>query len=254
MIHLDPIARCHAAAVEFWHHNPIAVRPFVAQLAELKRHDREPAGGDLPGQHLWEIDDTLAKHSTALAVFRSAVLVNHGFNFLLWHEEDQARDPHATDAVIAAVKRRIDRLNQARNDAIEAIDDSIAVILKACGKPAPDNAPRNTETPGSAIDRLSILSLRIYHYAERLSATPAFTNAAVNDDFGSVLRQKLASSHTLCLKQRDGLCESLEQLLADLFAGRKRHTLFRQLKMYNDPSLNPVLIDRQPPGTGGGGR
>lgn len=253
MIDVDPIARCHAAAVEFWHHNSISVEPLVAQLAELKRHDREPAGGDFPGQHLWEIDDTLAQRSTALVFFRSAVLVNHGFNFLLWHEEDQARDPRATDAVIAAVKRRIDRLNQARNDAIEAIDDSIEVILKACGKSAPDNAPRNTETPGSAIDRLSILSLRIYHYAECLSATPAATSDSVNDDSGSMLRQRIASSHTLCHKQRDGLRESLEQLLADLFAGRKRHVLFRQLKMYNDPLLNPVLVDRQPPRTGVGG-
>lgn len=252
MIHVDPITRCHAAAVEFWHRNPITVEPFVAQLADLKRHDREPAGGDLPGQDLWEIADTPVKQSTASAVFRSAVLVNHGFNFLLWHEEDLARDPHATDAVIAAVKRRIDRLNQARNDAIEAIDDSIAVVLKGCGSSAPENAPRNTETPGSAIDRLSILSLRNYHYAERLSDTPASTTGSAKDDTGSVLRQKIAASHTLCLNQFDGLRESLGQLLADLFAGRKRHELFRQLKMYNDPALNPVLIDRQQTGRGGG--
>ncbi len=242
MIHVDPIIRCHAAAVQLWHRSPITVEPFDARLANLKRPDAEPYSSDLPGQHLWQLDDDPTKQSTTFSRLRSAILVNHGFNFLLWHEEDLARDPHATDSVIAAVKRRIDRLNQARNDAIEAIDDAIAHALNEYGVSAPSNAPRNTETPGSAIDRLSILSLRIYHYAERLADMPAASPAAANDDADSLLRHTIASSHTLCLKQLDGLSGALGYLLSDLFAGRKRHELFRQLKMYNDPSLNPVLI------------
>lgn len=257
MIHVDPITRCHAAAVAFWHHSPITAEPFFARLASLERSEveppTEPPTAALPGQHLYqagqhlaEVADDLDNQSTAMSRVQSAILVNHGFNFLLWHEEDSARDPHATDAVIAGVKRRIDRFNQARNDAIEAIDDAISLALNDYGVSAHHDTPRNTETPGSAIDRLSILSLRIYHYAERLSDTLVSSTAtspvSANDAVGDELRQQIAASHTLCRKQLDGLSESLGQLLAEIFAGRKRHERFRQLKMYNDPSLNPVLI------------
>ncbi|HBJ37349.1 MAG TPA: hypothetical protein DDZ51_21870 [Planctomycetaceae bacterium] len=244
MIDIDLITRFHAAAVELWHRYPIAVEPFAARLASLKRFDAEACLGDLPGQHFWQLGDGPTTQSIAFSLLHSAILVNHGFNFLLWHEEDLARDPDATDAVIAAVKRSIDRLNQARNDAIESIDDSIALALNELRVSA-ISAPRNTETPGSAIDRLSILSLRIYHYADRLADTDAPSVAIADDDTDGHLHQKIASSHALCRKQMDGLTESLGQLLADLFAGRKRHELFRQMKMYNDPSLNPVFRARR---------
>lgn len=253
MIDVKPIARLHAAAVELWHRESITIEPFIARLASLKRLDAEACAGDLPGQRLWQLDHEPAKHSPVLPlpILQSAILVNHAFNSLLWHEEDLARDLDATDSVIAAVKRRIDRLNQARNDAIETIDDSIALALNELAISPSSEALRNTETPGSAIDRLSILSLRIYHYADRLadmSASSAST-ASAQDNADGELRQKIARSHTLCLKQLEGLSESLGQLLADLFAGRKRHELFRQMKMYNDPSLNPVLIAKRQTGT-----
>ncbi len=256
MIDVKPIARLHAAAVELWHRDPITIEPFLARLASLKRLDAEACTGDLPGQRLWQLDHEPAKHLPVLPLLQSAILVNHAFNFLLWHEEDLARDPDATDSVIAAVKRRIDRLNQARNDALEAIDDSITLALSELAISASSEALRNTETPGSAIDRLSILSLRIYHYADRLADTAASSDsssaspASAHDNADGELRQKIARSHTLCLKQIEGLSESLGQLLADLFAGRKRHELFRQMKMYNDPSLNPVLIAKRQTGMG----
>jgi hypothetical protein len=245
MIDVDPITRFHAAAVDFWHREPIAVEPFLARLASLKRLDAEVCTDELAGQGLWQVDDEPTGRSMALPLLRSAILVNHGFNFLLWHEEDLARDPDATDSTIAAVKRRIDRLNQARNDAIEVIDDAIALAMNELAISPSSEAPRNTETPGSAIDRLSILSLRIYHYAERLADMPASRPAAAPNDTVDELRQKIAHSHTICTAQLDRLGESLGQLLADLFAGRKRHDLFRQMKMYNDPSLNPVLIAKR---------
>jgi hypothetical protein len=91
------------------------------------------------------------------------VCQQHSYNFLLWHEEDLARSPTASDARIAQVKRRIDGLNQQRNDWIERIYDWISRLLNNAAISAADNTPLNTETPGSVIDRLSILALSLYH-------------------------------------------------------------------------------------------
>lgn len=159
------------------------------------------------------------------------VCEQHRFNFLLWHEEDIARSPNVTDAKIAAVKRAIDKYNQQRNDAIERIDDYLRQQLNAAGVVCPAGTRHNTETPGSAIDRLSIVALRIYHMqeqTERADATPEHRAAT---------SQKLA---TLGVQHAD-LAQALSELVADLFAGRKQLKLYRQFKMYNDPTLNPYL-------------
>jgi hypothetical protein len=159
------------------------------------------------------------------------VCEQHKFNFLLWHEEDIARSPQVGDARIAAVKRAIDRFNQQRNDATERIDDYLKretedrkVII------APD-ARWNSETPGNVIDRLSILALRIYHMQEQVERADA------EPDHIERSRQKLA---VLEVQQQD-LSVALSELLADIFAGRKRLKVYRQYKMYNDPALNPYL-------------
>jgi len=152
-------------------------------------------------------------------------------NFLLWHEEDIARSREVGDAKIAEVKRAIDGYNQSRNDWIEKIDDYLTEQLQEQGIVAPEDAPLNTETPGSVIDRLSILALRTYHMeeqSEREGATP--------EHLASV-KQKLA----LCHIQHADLSQSLQELLNDIFAGRKQHRTYRQMKMYNDPNLNPCL-------------
>jgi hypothetical protein len=163
--------------------------------------------------------------------FAGLVCLQHEQNYRLWHEEDQARSPDASDARIAEVKRAIDRLNQRRNDLIERIDDFLLAELAAAGVAADDDAPSNTETPGSAIDRLSILALRIYHMEEqatRADARPEHRRRAL---------ERLEILH----RQRRDLAAALEQLLDDLHAGRKRLRVYRQFKMYNDPSMNPFL-------------
>lgn len=155
----------------------------------------------------------------------------HGFNYLLWHEEDKARSREATDAEIAQVKRAIDKLNQQRNDGIEQIDDWITGELANCKVAAGDEAPQNTETLGSTMDRLSILALRIYHLDEqrnRADATPQH-------------RESVSRKLAIAQAQLTDLSRSAQQLADDLFAGRKRHKTYRQLKMYNDPALNPYL-------------
>jgi hypothetical protein len=158
-------------------------------------------------------------------------------NFKLWHEEDKARSPTASDAEIAQVKRAIDKLNQQRNDWIEKLDDWITEELTRLKVTAPASAPQNTETLGSTIDRLSILALRIYHLIEqrdRADASPEH-------------RDGVARKLAIALAQHDDLSRSAQQLADDLFAGRKRHKTYRQLKMYNDPSLNPYLYKTQQP-------
>jgi hypothetical protein len=155
----------------------------------------------------------------------------HQFNFQLWHEEDIARSPDVGDARIAQVKRAIDRFNQQRNDAIEKLDDWLSDALAAQSILADPNGPINTETPGSAVDRLSIIALRIYHLDEQ----------AARVDASDEHRRNVARKAAICRLQRDELARSLGELLAEIAAGRKRHRTYRQFKMYNDPALNPYL-------------
>ncbi len=98
--------------------------------------------------------------------FLGLVCQQHQFNYQLWHQEDIARSPTVSDSEIANVKRAIDRLNQLRNDWIERLDDALTRHLEEQSIVASPDAPQNSETPGSIIDRLSILALRIYHLEE----------------------------------------------------------------------------------------
>jgi hypothetical protein len=166
--------------------------------------------------------------------FLGLVCQQCGFNFLLWHEEDIARSPDVSDAEIARVKRSIDRYNQQRNDAIEQLDDWLTARLQELRmKPAAD-ARLNSETVGSVIDRLAILGLRIYHLEEQVARTDA------TPEHLESVRRKLA----VAAVQHDDLSQSLHELLLDIVAGRKRHKTYRQMKMYNDPALNPYLYRR----------
>ncbi len=190
-----------------------------------------------------DVAEVLALHESTVALWHQQPIANtyvgwlnlvcqqHIFNFELWHQEDIARSPSVTDAQIATVKRAIDRLNQARNDHIEKLDDWITAQLDTRGIVAPPDARQNTETPGSAIDRLSIMALRLFHYEEQLQ----------RDDVDDEHTQKMHVRIGLCRAQKSDLSQSLRELLEDIIAGRKRHKTYRQMKMYNDPSLNPYL-------------
>ena len=167
--------------------------------------------------------------------FLALVCHQHQRNFLLWHQEDLARAPDATDATMAAVKRAIDRFNQQRNDAIEALDDYLLHHLEAWGTRVRPRAKMNTETPGSVIDRLSVLALRIFHMEEQAGRADASEEHRV---------QAAAKLETLRQQHQD-LARSLSQLLKDIFAGRKELKVYRQFKMYNDPALNPAIYGAQ---------
>lgn len=161
----------------------------------------------------------------------AVVCTQHQFNFQLWHEEDIARRRDVSDSQIAQVKRNIDGFNQQRNDWIERLDEALLELLGSLGVEPADDAPLNTETPGSAIDRLSIMSLRVYHLQEELQRTDADTEHLAK------VREKLQR----CGVQQADLSRSLEELLQDVFAGRKRLRVYRQMKLYNDPAFNPEV-------------
>jgi Protein of unknown function (DUF4254) len=155
------------------------------------------------------------------------VLAQHHANFDLWHEEDKAREPEVSDARIATVKHNIDVLNQKRNDLVEAIDRT---LLAAAGDQNPE-APLQSETPGLIVDRLSILALKIYHTAEEAHRTTA----------SEAHRQKNLDRLALLEEQRNDLAACLDFMWKDVLEGKRRFKLYRQMKMYNDPELNPMM-------------
>ncbi len=159
----------------------------------------------------------------------------HHTNFDLWHEEDKARDPDASDAIIATVKRSIDRLNQKRNDEIEKIDEALLDELGQRSVRIMADARLNSETPGSMIDRLSISALKIYHMDEETKRVDASSEHQKNCEAKLMLLQE----------QRRDLGKCLMEFLEDLVFGRKTLKVYRQMKMYNDSSLNPVLYQKK---------
>ena len=177
------------------------------------------------------------------AGFLAIVCQQFGFNFLLWHEEDIARSPQVPDGKIAEVKRAIDRYNQQRNDGMEKMDDWLSEELARQNIALHPQATQNTETVGSVIDRLSILALRIYHLEEQRDRVDATAEHRQN------ATQKLA----IALAQHADLSQGLSELLTDIGAGRRKHKTYRQLKLYNDPSMNPYLYQAQSPALPPGG-
>jgi hypothetical protein len=163
-------------------------------------------------------------------VWTSLVSRQHLANFELWHTEDAARTPDATDGDLARVKRRIDETNQRRNDLSEQIDLFLLEALSLLRLPN-SQAPLHSESPGLMIDRLSILALKIFHTreeTERLDAPPG--HAERNLDRLQILKT-----------QRDDLAGCMVELWNETLQGTRRFKLYRQLKMYNDPALNPAV-------------
>jgi hypothetical protein len=207
MLSANAIVSLHDQLTRAWH--------MEAEAAEPPAHPAEPARD-----------------------FLDRVARQHRANFDLWHIEDEARAPGATDARLAGVKRRIDRTNQLRNDLAEALDRALLDWLEPQGLPSL-NASLHSESPGLMIDRLSILALKVFHTREEAERTDAPSGHAERN------RDRLA----ILEEQRADLAGCLDTLWREVLAGTRRFKLYRQLKMYNDPSLNPAiyrnLLDEQ---------
>lgn len=193
---------------------------WTAQLASVALWHEEDAPADLPerpGDGLVEL-----------------VLRQHLKNFLLWHVEDRARRKDVDDSVITGCKREIDGLNQQRNDLMEQVDAWLvrAVATFAAQKELSEESRRfNTETLGAALDRLSILSLKIFHMREQTGRVDVAAGHLES------CRDKL----TLLEAQHRDLSRSILELIDDYALGVKSPRVYFQCKMYNDPALNPEL-------------
>jgi len=150
-----------------------------------------------------------------------------------WHYEDLIRDPHIDLAEALALKRRIDHSNQDRTDLVEEIDSYFRQRYSNV-TPLPD-ARLNTESPAWAIDRLSILALKIWHMKEQ----------AERKDASEEHRQRCKAKLDVLLEQQVDLSTAIDQLLEDINEGRKYMKVYRQMKMYNDASTNPVLYNKK---------
>ena len=150
-----------------------------------------------------------------------------------WHLEDIIRDEAIDPVAALALKRRIDRSNQDRTDLVEEIDSYFR--QQYAGATVKDDATINTESPAWAIDRLSILALKIWHMREQTERTDA--------DAAHIA--KCQAKLDVLLEQRIDLTTAIDQLLDDIAAGRKFMKVYRQMKMYNDPETNPVLYGKK---------
>ncbi len=150
-----------------------------------------------------------------------------------WHLEDIIRLPDIDPVEALALKRRIDRSNQERTDMVEELDTYFLQRFSDVEQ-LPD-ATINTESPAWAIDRLSILALKIYHWDIEVRRTDATEEH----------RQRAASKLAVMLEQRTDLSSAIDTLLDDMAAGRKLMKVYRQMKMYNDPSTNPMLYGKK---------
>lgn len=157
----------------------------------------------------------------------------HLQNFNLWHEEDKARSPKASDSQIATVKKAIDTLNQKRNDLIEKLDEFFIQWFISNKIELSETAKLCSETPGSMIDRCSIMALKIYHMEEQTHR---------NDVDSKHIEQAIEKVNILKI-QRDDLLNCLYQLLHEVTLGTSKFKIYRQFKMYNDPSLNPSIYN-----------
>jgi len=182
-------------------------------------------------EHYHEFDnvDATPKNPYAEGTIEDLLFRKNWIDAVQWHLEDIIRDPAIQPDEALKIKRRIDSSNQDRTDLVESIDDFFMEEYKEV-EIAPD-ATINTESPAWAIDRLSILALKIYHMEQEVKRTDASPEHL----------EKCNLKLSVLLQQREDLSTAIDQLIGDIEAGKRYMKTYKQMKMYNDPALNPIL-------------
>jgi formyltetrahydrofolate-dependent phosphoribosylglycinamide formyltransferase len=222
----DVAAKVHALEYE---HYPRVIASLLSDGYSFSRlcvSVFERATGDY---HVTDSVDAPVRNPFEAGTIESQLYLKNWIDAVQWHLEDLIRDPQIQPENVVALKRRIDRSNQERTDLVEQIDSYFLETYKETSV-CPD-ATINTESPAWAVDRLSILVLKIHHMEQEVN----------RPDTDSAHREACQRKLSVLLEQKQDLSTALDQLLEDIGKGRKYMKVYRQMKMYNDPSLNPVL-------------
>ena len=182
--------------------------------------------------HMTDNVDTPINNPYGEGTIENSLYLKCWIDTVQWHLEDIIRDPQIDPAEALLIKRRIDRSNQDRTDLVEQIDSWLRDKYKDVK--VKSDARINTESPAWAIDRLSILALKIYHMKEQVE----------RKDADASHREKCAAKLDILLQQQVDLGTAINQLLEDIATGVKYMKVYKQMKMYNDPETNPVLYKK----------
>jgi hypothetical protein len=183
--------------------------------------------------HQWDTVEADIQNPYPLKSIEYYLYLKNWIDTVQWHLEDIIRDPAIDPAKALTIKRTIDKSNQDRTDLVELIDSYF--LEKYKDTPVDKNATINTESPAWAIDRLSILALKIFHMQEEVN----------RKDAGEAHHQTASHKLNVLLEQKTDLSTAIDQLLQDIESGKKYMKVYKQMKMYNDPSLNPVLYGKK---------
>jgi len=179
--------------------------------------------------HQFDDVDHILQNPYATGSLEALLYHKNWIDTVQWHLEDIIRNPNIDPVEALQIKRRIDASNQERTDMVEYLDSYFLDLYKDV-KTEP-NTPLNTETPAWAFDRLSILELKIFHMEEEVKRTDVSTEHT----------QKCQEKINTLLQQEMDLSIAIEQLMNDISVGKKQMKVYKQMKMYNDPNLNPIL-------------
>lgn len=183
--------------------------------------------------HVTDNVDELIKNPYELKTIEYYLYLKNWIDTVQWHFEDIIRDPNINPVAAVALKRRIDKSNQDRTDLVELIDSYFLDQYKDANMKK--DAVINTESPAWAIDRLSILYLKIYHMEQEVLRT----------DTTLEHHAQCETKLNILLEQKKDLVSAINQLLDDIEKGSKYMKVYKQMKMYNDPSLNPILYGKK---------
>ncbi|MDR0413317.1 MAG: DUF4254 domain-containing protein [Dysgonamonadaceae bacterium] len=183
--------------------------------------------------HQWDSVEAEIQNPHPVKTIEYYLYLKNWIDTVQWHLEDIIRDPAIDPVKALQIKRTIDRSNQDRTDLVELIDSYF--LEKYKDVPVGSGATINTESPAWAIDRLSILALKIYHMQEEVN----------RQDTGEAHHQAVERKLSVLLEQKADLSSAIDQLLQDIASGKKYMKVYKQMKMYNDPSLNPVLYGKK---------